>query len=236
MIPYKDDNPTHHVPLVTYAIILLNILCWVFVQGMGMDPALSESICSYGIIPAAVLERAAMEAANNVCAVAYQSVWVTLTSMFMHGSWFHLIGNMWFMWIFADNIEDVLGPVKFVMFYLVGGIAAVGVQLLADPSSLIPMVGASGAIGGIMGAYAWLYPTVRVRIAIILGFFIIRHTIPAWVMLGIWLGIQLLGGFASLASSTGAGVAFWAHIGGFLTGFLLIQLIYREPPSVSNLQ
>ena len=236
MIPYKDENPTHHIPFVTYTIICLNTLAWIFVQGMGVEPVLSESICSYGIIPGAVLDRGIVEAAGNVCNVSYQQGWVAFTSMFMHGSWLHLLGNMWFMWLFADNIEDVLRPVKFIMFYLVGGIAAVAGQMLADANSMIPMVGASGAIGGIMGAYAWLYPTVRVRIAIILGFFVIRSTIPAWAMLGIWFGVQLLSGLISLKSSTGAGVAFWAHIGGFLAGFFLIQLIYRRPPPVKKMQ
>jgi membrane associated rhomboid family serine protease len=170
MIPYKDENPTHHIPFVTYSIIALNILAWIFVQKYGSEPELSESICRYGIIPGAVLGSGALDVSENICRVGHQS-WITaVTSMFMHGGWMHLIANMWFLWIFADNIEDVLGPVKFTLFYLTGGIAAIAAQILADGGSLIPMVGASGAIGGVMGAYAWLYPTVRVHIAIILGF------------------------------------------------------------------
>lgn len=231
MIPYKDENPTHHIPFVTYSIIALNVLAWIFIQKYGSEPELSESICRYGVIPRAVLGSSALDVTENICRVGHQS-WITaVTSMFMHGGWLHLIGNMWFLWIFADNVEDVLGSVKFVFFYLIGGIAAIAAQILADGNSLIPMVGASGAIGGVMGAYAWLYPTVRVHIAIILGFFIIRQTIPAWVMLGIWLALQLFSGVLSFQSSTQGGVAFWAHIGGFLAGFVLIQLIYRKPPT-----
>ena len=149
----------------------------------------------------------------------------------MHGGIAHLLGNMWFLWLFADNIEDVLRPFRFIVFYFAGGIVAVAAQIVADPHSMVPMVGASGAIGGIMGAYAWLYPTVRVRLAVVLGFFIFRRTIPAWAMLGIWVGIQLLSAIISLGEDAPGGIAFWAHIGGFLGGFLLIQLISRKPPS-----
>ncbi len=235
MIPYKDENPTHHLPVITYGIICLNVLTWIFIQGMGQEPALSDSICNYGLIPAAVLGINAMDPTTTFCNITQQSWSVTITSMFLHGGWMHLIGNMWFMWIFADNIEDVLRPAKFILFYLIGGFAAVAAQMIADLSSVNPMVGASGAIGGIMGAYAWLYPTVRVRIAVILGFFIIRQTIPAWVMLGIWFGLQAVSGTISLSSSSQAGVAFWAHIGGFGCGFLLIQLFHRKPPSPADL-
>lgn len=229
MIPYKDENPTHHIPYVTYGIIVLNVLAWVLLQGFGREPDLSHSICNYGLIPGAILGNASFEPSLGYCDVPHQSWAAAVTSMFMHGGWLHLIGNMWFLWIFADNIEDVLRPIKFILFYLFGGLAAVGAQMLADSNSLTPMVGASGAIGGVMGAYARLFPTVRVHVAIILGFFIIRHTIPAWVMLGIWLGIQVVSGYISLSSTTQGGVAFWAHIGGFAAGFLLIKILHRKP-------
>ena len=236
MIPYKDDNPTHRVPVATYAIIALNCLSWFVLQGMGTEPQLSDSICRFGIIPGQLLDGNASAVSQSYCQLSGQSWIVVLTSMFVHGGWLHLIGNLWFLWLFADNIEDVLGPAKFIGFYLIGGVAAVAAQLISDRYSLIPMVGASGAIGGVMGAYAWLYPTVRVRIAIILGFFIIRRTLPAWLMLAIWLVIQLLAGILALQSSTQGGVAFWAHVGGFLAGFILIRFFYHmTPPPLSDL-
>ena len=230
MIPYKDENPTHHIPYVTYAIIILNILAWFLLQGMGKEPVLTQSICNFGVIPGAVLGSAVFQSSPGFCNIAEQTWWVSLSSMFMHGGWMHLIGNMWFLWIFADNIEDVLRPFKFIVFYLLGGFAAVAAQMVADSGSLVPMVGASGAIGGVMGAYIWLYPHVRVHLAIILGFFIFRQTVPAWVMLGIWLLIQLVGGYMSYTSSSQGGVAFWAHIGGFAAGFFLIQLFHSKSP------
>ena len=225
MIPYKDENPTHHIPYVTYAIIVANVMAWLVLQGAGEDPGLRESVCSLGAIPGAMLGNGYQIEANMlVCPQLQQSWFNSITSMFMHGSWMHLIGNMWFLWIFADNIEDALRPFRFIVFYLVGGFAALAAQLISDPQSMIPMVGASGAIGGIMGAYARLYPKVRVHIAIILGFFIMRQTIPALWMLGLWLGIQAVSAFATAQSGMQGGVAFWAHIGGFVAGFLLVPL------------
>ncbi|MEM7196120.1 MAG: rhomboid family intramembrane serine protease [Pseudomonadota bacterium] len=227
MIPYKDENPTHVLPVVTYAILGLNIFAWLLLQGMGSEPALTQSICRYGAIPGAMLSNAALSSAEDlVCPVVQQGWLQALTSMFMHGGWMHLIGNMWFLWIFADNIEDSIGHVRFIIFYLIGGLAAIAAQMAADPGSMIPMVGASGAIGGVMGAYARLFPKVRVHMAIILGFFIMRQTLPAWVMLGLWLGFQVISGVLSLSNSAEGGVAFWAHIGGFLAGFILIPLFF----------
>ena len=229
MIPYKDENPTHHIPYVTYSIIVANVLVWILIQGMGAQPALGDSVCSYGAIPGALIGSAPLyETGATFCPQLQQSWWTVITSMFMHGSWLHLIGNMWFLWIFADNIEDALRPVKFIVFYIVGGVAAVAAQIVSDPNSLIPMVGASGAIGGIMGAYARLFPRVRVHIAIILGFYVMRHTISALWMLGIWLGMQGVSAYLSINSSQQGGVAFWAHIGGFVAGFILIKLFQTE--------
>ena len=233
MIPYKDENPAHHIPVITYCIIIINTLIWFFLQGYGNEPQLSESICKYGVIPGAIVDITWVDQSSNYCQVTDQSFLVILTSMFTHGGWMHLIGNMWFLWIFADNIEDVLRPIKFIIFYFMGGMAAAGAQILFDGGSYTPMVGASGAIGGVMGAYAWLFPLVRVRIAIILGFFIIRQTIPAWVMLGIWFGIQLISGYISFQSPTQGGIGFWAHIVGFLVGFLLVQLFYRKRSEIN---
>ena len=231
MIPYKDENPTHHLPVVTYTVLGLNILAWVLIQGLGSEPQLSDSICRYGLIPGALLTGAGSAPVSGYCGVLSQDWSVVVTSMFMHAGWWHLVGNMWFLWLFADNIEDVLRPAKFIVFYLVGGVVAVIAQIVSEPSSAVPMVGASGAIGGIMGAYAWLYPTVRVRLAVVLGLFVFRRTIPAWVLLTIWFSLQLISVAMSLLSESESGIAFWAHIGGFLAGFFLIQLITRKPPS-----
>ena len=147
------------------------------------------------------------------------------TSMFMHGSWAHIIGNMWFLWLFGNNVEDSMGRARFVVFYLLSGVGAAMAQVFADPASIIPMVGASGAISGVMGAYILLFPHVRVYNLVPIGFFITTIALPAWVMLGYWMLLQLLGGFAS---ETGGGVAFWAHAGGFLVGLATIKL-FAQP-------
>jgi membrane associated rhomboid family serine protease len=150
-----------------------------------------------------------------------------LTSMFLHGSWMHLIGNMWFLWIFGNNIEDSMGHVRFTVFYLIGGFSAALLQVFMTPASLIPMVGASGAISGVMGAYLVLYPTVKVYCLLPLGFFMTTVALPAWMMLGYWMLLQFVGGLGSIGRE-GGGVAFWAHVGGFAAGFLLIKIFARS--------
>lgn len=149
-----------------------------------------------------------------------------LTHMFMHGGWFHIIGNLWFLWVFGDNVEDAMGWLRFIAFYLICGLAAAGAQILSDPGAAVPMVGASGAIGGVMGAYARLYPRAHVIVLIFLGFFVTTVSVPALAMLGYWFVIQIAGGLPSLQGA-GGGVAFWAHVGGFAAGFLLVKLIYQ---------
>jgi membrane associated rhomboid family serine protease len=149
-----------------------------------------------------------------------------LTHMFMHGGWFHIIGNLWFLWVFGDNVEDAMGWLRFIAFYLICGLAAAGAQILSDPGAAVPMVGASGAIGGVMGAYARLYPRAHVIVLIFLGFFVTTVSVPALAMLGYWFVIQIAGGLPSLQGA-GGGVAFWAHVGGFVAGFVLVKLIYQ---------
>jgi membrane associated rhomboid family serine protease len=143
-----------------------------------------------------------------------------LTSMFLHGGWMHLIGNMLFLWIFGDNLEDLLGHAGFLVFYLASGAAAAGGQILADPTSVVPMVGASGAIAGVMGGYLLMFPRARIDVLVIIVFLIRIFTIPAWLMLGIWFGLQLVNGLAM--DVAGGGVAYWAHAGGFAAGVLLV--------------
>ncbi len=227
MFPIRDDNPTLHASAATFAIIGLNALAWIFVQGMGTEPALSRSVCELGAIPGELLGRVA--AGTQVplgphasCVIEAGPRWVTtLTSMFMHGSWFHIIGNLWFLYVFGDNVEDAMGAPRFVVFYLLCGFAAVATQLLSSPASPVPMVGASGAIGGVMGAYAVLFPRAPVHLLIIIFFYVDRVVVPAFLMLGYWFLLQLLGGLPSLGGEDG-GVAFWAHVGGFAAGVVLV--------------
>jgi membrane associated rhomboid family serine protease len=238
VIPLHDDNPTLSVPVVTYALVALNVAAWFLLQGAGGEPALSASVCQLGLIPAELLGFArdglrVQLGPNAVCELqASTANWMSpLSSMFMHGGWFHLLGNMWFLWVFGNNVEDSMGRVRFVVFYLLCGLAAAFAQILSNPSSPIPMVGASGAIGGVMGAYAFLYPHARVLMLLILGIFVTRATWPAWVVLGYWFVLQILGGLPSLEAE-GGGVAFWAHIGGFVAGLVLCILL-RDPVRVA---
>jgi membrane associated rhomboid family serine protease len=223
VFPLHDDNPRLSWPIVTALLIALNVLSWAFLQGFGTERALAGSLCRYGLIPADLLGVAAPGlqiplGPTLVCVIDGQSGWLSLlSSMFMHGGWMHIIGNMWFLWVFGDNVEDLMGPFRYLAFYLLCGLAAAAAQVLSDPGSVIPMVGASGAIGGVMGAYARLHPHARVQALLVLGIYFTRIWVPAWVMLGYWFLLQLMGALPALESRTG-GVAFWAHIGGFVAG------------------
>jgi membrane associated rhomboid family serine protease len=229
MFPYKDDNPTLATPVTTLLLIAANVAVWVLVQGMGTEPRLSTSVCELGLIPGELLRlippgTTLPLSPGAACVVTDHPNWITpLSSMFLHGGWMHLIGNMWFLWVFGNNVNDSCGNARFLVFYLVCGLAAAAVQTLAAPGSPIPMVGASGAISGVMGAYIVLYPRVRVHMLVFLFIFITRIVVPAYLMIGYWFLLQLLGGWASFGSENG-GVAFWAHAGGFLAGVLLIAL------------
>jgi membrane associated rhomboid family serine protease len=168
---------------------------------------------------------------TEACVITGDRSWVTpLSSMFLHGGWFHLIGNMWFLWVFGNNVEDSMGHARYLFFYVVCGLAAAAAQTLVNPASAIPMVGASGAISGVMGAYVVLYPKVRVHMLVILGIFITRIVVPAYLMLGYWFLLQLVGG--GLSGEEG-GVAFWAHAGGFVAGAVLIAF-FRDPELVAK--
>jgi membrane associated rhomboid family serine protease len=230
MFPIRDENPQLDVPFVTFAIIVLNVAAWFLLQGLGNEPALTRSVCQLGLIPGDLLgtiDRAAVPA-NFPCSIGDGPNWLTLlTSMFMHGSWMHIIGNMWFMWIFGGNVEDSMGHARFAIFYVICGLAAGTAQILADAASPIPMVGASGAIGGVMGAYIVLYPRVHVHLLVVLGFYITTFAVPAVWMLGYWILVQVVSGLSSIGAQ-GGGVAFWAHVGGFAAGALLIVLFRNE--------
>src|SRR5512147_1642767 len=222
MIPYRDENETQRRAIATATIIALNILSWLVVQGAGADLPLARSVCNLGLIPG---ELTGLLPPGRKFPLGQGAVCLTdpgrqvshlLTSMFLHGSWMHLIGNMWFLWIFGNNIEDSMGRLRFIAFYLISDLAAAFGQVVAAPDSIIPMVGASGAISGVMGAYLVLYPRVRVYTLVPIFIFFTSIALPAWAMLGYWFVIQLLSGL--LSSGEMGGVAFWAHIGGFLAG------------------
>ncbi len=233
MFPISDDNPRVHFPLATMVIIGLNVVVWVFVQGLGDPRALAQSLCLYALVPGELLGNVApgtqiAVSENLACQFDGEPNPLSLfSSMFMHGGWFHIIGNMWFLWVFGDNVEDEMGPVRFAIFYLTCGLAAAFAQIVTNPGSLIPMVGASGAIGGVMGGYALLFPRVRVNLLIILGFYVTTVAVPAIFMLGYWFLLQLLQGLPALGTERG-GVAFWAHVGGFVAGLALVKL-FRHP-------
>ena len=238
MFPIRDENPTLRTAAVTFAFIAANVGVWVLVQGMGTQPALVESICRLGLIPGSLFGQLPPGAeialgAGFTCVIGSSTGWLNgLSSMFMHGGWMHLIGNMWFLWVFGNNVEDVMGRARFVVFYLLCGLAAAGAQVLSNPDSAIPMVGASGAIGGVMGAYAVQFPRVRVQTLLILGVFARMINVPAWGMLGYWFALQILMGLPTIGNEAG-GVAFWAHAGGFLAGVALI-FIFRNPDLVES--
>jgi membrane associated rhomboid family serine protease len=234
VFPYHDENETQRTPFVTIGLIAACVLTWVGVQGAGAERAFVESICNLGLIPAELLGSVPPGASFPIaeglaCAIdpgpAYAQI---VTSMFLHGGWMHLLGNMWFLWLFGNNIEDSMTRPRFVAFYLACGVAAALTQAFAEPTSIIPMVGASGAISGVMGAYLVLYPRVRVFTIITLGFFFRSVALPAWVMLVYWMVLQLLGGFAGRLNPESGGVAFWAHIGGFVAGVVLIKVFARS--------
>ncbi len=236
MFPYRDDNPTLSTPVVTLLLIGANLVVWVLVQGMGSDPQLARSVCELGLIPGEFLGRVVAGTSvplspGESCVLGVERHWYTpLSSMFLHGGWFHLIGNMWFLWVFGNNVEDSMGRGRYLAFYLLCGLGAAAAQTFINPSSVVPMVGASGAISGVMGAYVILYPRVRVHMLVFLFIFVTRIVVPAYLMIGYWFLLQLIGGSAAQGEG---GVAFWAHVGGFAAGAVLIA-IFRDPELVSR--
>ncbi|MBI4540607.1 MAG: rhomboid family intramembrane serine protease [Gemmatimonadetes bacterium] len=237
MVPLYDENPTEILPIFTIGVIAAAVVVWVYAQGAGFSPeALASSVCALGMIPAEITGRTGgyegvRFGAGLVC--RFDDVrWVTLvTSMFLHGSWMHLIGNMWFLWIFGNNVEDSVGHLRFLLFYLVCGLAAGAAHLVSAPGSPVPTVGASGAISGVMGAYLVLYPRVRVFTLFVFVFFVRVFPVPAWLILGEWLVVQVLSSMADPLPG-GGGVAFWAHIGGFGAGVALVKLF--ENPALTR--
>ena len=224
MIPLRDRNPTRRTPYVTLALVIACFAAFaleLWVTASGGDPALESFFRQWGAVPADV--TTALETGNYLG----QATIGMVTSMFLHGSWLHLLGNMLFLWIFGNNVEDRLGSFAFALFYLVGGIAAALTQVVIDPQSTVPLVGASGAIAAALGAYIVLFPGARILSIVFLGFFYQLLEVPALVVLGYWFALQLISGFGAFGAETAqGGVAFFAHIGGFVLG-VAVGLLLR---------
>ena len=225
MIPLRDDTPRFSTPYITYFIIALNTILFLFEVWVGAqsEGALNSLMYQFGVVPRHVTGVLGGSAQFHLAGALLP----ILTSMFLHGSWLHIIGNMWALWIFGDNIEDYLGHFPYLIFYLVSGIAAAITHILLNLGSAVPTIGASGAIAGVMGAYFLLYPRARVLTIVPLIIFFTFWWLPAWIVLGYWFLVQFLSGAATSISVSGqtGGVAFWAHVGGFVAGIVLIKLM-----------
>jgi membrane associated rhomboid family serine protease len=236
VIPIKDDIPTRRTPVITIALIAINVLAYFVFQhgGLGLGDFGNQRVVDYGAIPVeishpgteCVADSSFQQIACGKDLGTGQAVWwlTIFTSMFLHGSLLHLAGNMLFLWIFGNNIEDSMNRLVFVGFYILGGLAALALQVVTDPNAAVPTVGASGAIAGVLGAYARLYPRARVVTLIFIVIIFTVVTLPAVLVLGLWFLLQLLPAFSSPGDVAGGGVAYFAHIGGFLFGLLLIKL------------
>ncbi len=244
MIPIGDDNPTVRVPVVTIFLIVAMFAVWVLVQGAGFDEnLLAASVCNLGMVPGELTHLAPLGSGVPIgpemaCVIDGQriNILTPLLSMFLHGGWGHIIGNAMFLWVFGNNIEDVVGRGRFLAFYLLCGLVASAAHILVDPGSPIPTVGASGAISGVMGAYLVLFPKVRVRMLFLFVIILKVIPIPAWLVLLYWFGLQLLSGLPELLSPSpeiAGGVAVWAHVGGFVAGVLLIK-VFENPVLVER--
>jgi len=218
MIPLRDANPSQSFPIVTIVLIVVNAV--IFLYEISLGTSLNQLFSYFALIPDKYF---ALGARGEISYL--ERCYPFVTSQFLHGGWMHVIGNMWFLWIFGDNIEDRVGHFKFILFYLLCGIAAGLAHVYTNASSPVPTVGASGAIAGVMGAYTILYPRAKVLTLFVFFFFIRFIQVPAFIFLGVWFVIQFLSGAATMAAgTTQAGVAWWAHIGGFVVGIVLILL------------
>jgi membrane associated rhomboid family serine protease len=219
MIPIGDENAGSVLkPYVNFTLIGICIVVFLY-ELILPSQQLNALFFEWGAVPARITSG--------------EGLITILTSMFLHGGWSHILGNMVFLYVFGDNIEDAMGHLQYLLFYLLTGIAAAGLQIVLDPSSAIPMIGASGAISGVMGAYLVLFPQGRVRALVFFGYFGQVILVPAWTMIGLWFGLQLLSAFASLGASGEGGVAFWAHVGGFIAGAVLVFL-FRNRDAVAR--
>jgi len=220
MFPLRDQNPSGTFPAITITVILACTA--VFVYELSLGPGLKRFVMEFALVPGQVaygLQTGDLDPRTLLPPF--------FTSMFLHGGWLHLIGNMWFLWIFGDNVEDSLGSFRFIFFYLLCGLAAGFTHFILDPSSAIPTVGASGAIAGVLGGYMLLFPGARVVTLVPLGIFLQLMELPAVVVIGLWFLVQLASGILTQGVQTG-GVAWWAHVGGFVAGLLFVRLLRRR--------
>ncbi len=217
LFPIRDDQPTFRTPYLTIGLIIVNTVVFLFSRTFGVE-GFAKFLTSFGYTPLLFLGGGA---------VSHVPSWLYITpisSMFLHGGWMHLIGNMLFLWIYGNNIEDYFGPIKFLLFYLVSGLAAIFLYTVFNPHSTVPLVGASGAIAGVMGAYMALHP--KARITCLLFYFLITFvTLPAKVVLGVWFAYQVL--MSMIGGATGGGVAWLAHVGGFIFGWVLLKILIK---------
>jgi membrane associated rhomboid family serine protease len=236
VIPVGDSVSARTFPYVNLAIIAINLLVFIYEISLGSQVHRNQLLCDWGTIPRDVTNFFAPpsrpELAAGPCGLSSSQVGVDVllrpfTSMFMHAGWFHILGNMLFLWIFGDNVEDALGHLRYLVFYLVCGLGADAAYILMSPHDLLPAVGASGAIAGVMGAYLVLYPRANIAVLVPLLILLGAFYVPAALLIGLWFLMQLVSGVASIGYATGGsgGVAWWAHVGGFLVGMLLVSLL-----------
>lgn len=239
MFPLSDDVPTRRLALMTCALLLVIALVWIFVQSAGLNPVtLATSVCNLGMVAGELTHRAHVGQSVPMglgmsCVVDAEPInYLTpITSMFLHGSWAHIIGNGIFLWVFGKNVEDSMGRFRFLAFYLLCGLVAAAAQVASSPSSAVPMVGASGAISGVMGAYLVLFPRARIRMLVIVIIFVRVVVLRAWIVLLYWFGLQVLTALPELAgvqTEVPSDVAVMAHVGGFVAGILLVKLFENE--------
>lgn len=223
MIPLRDENPTSSRPVVTYLLVAICAAVFLYMLSLGSEARIERFVLTYGAIPAEISGRAGGGAAAH-----YPTL---VTSMFLHGGWAHLIGNMLYLWIFGDNVEDALGHVGYAIFYLIAGVAAVVAHIVTDAASQVPLIGASGAIAGVLGGYLVLHPRARILSLVPFGFYARVVAVPAFFFLPIWFLMQFLYGLASLGAGA-VGVAWWAHVGGFVAGVVLVPIFGRRRRSL----
>ncbi|MFZ1082610.1 MAG: rhomboid family intramembrane serine protease [Candidatus Kryptoniota bacterium] len=221
MIPLKDKNPSYTFPFVNYLLIAVNVVAFFYELSLG-NQLLNDLIVKYGLVPQ-----------RYFYSVSYHTHFITryipfFTSMFLHGGWLHIIGNMWFLFIFGDNVEDELGHVNYLAFYLLSGLAAAVVELLSSVGSSVPTIGASGAISGVLGAYLVMFPRAKVVILLPIIFFFGIVDISAFLFIGFWFLMQFVSGLQTLGIDTSGGIAWWAHVGGFIAGILMVPILRKK--------
>lgn len=245
MLPFKDNIPTERFPVITIALIIINVLVFILLELPNFASGSQQGLFfgDYGMTPCVVsgyecdLTGVSREVVVGLSDRTLPAILTLFTMMFLHGGWLHLGGNMLFLWIFGNNVEDAMGRARFIAFYLVCGLIASAAQIAIEPASAIPNVGASGAIAGVLGAYILLYPRARVTTLVFLFVFITFIELPAVVVLLLWFVLQLFSGTSSLlGENAGGGIAYFAHVGGFVAGFLLIKLftIRRNPVYITR--